>query len=56
MRGEYKVTGGKLVAVDVEVTDGAISDAAVSGDFFIEPDEALVAAAAILRHHLDVLC
>lgn len=41
MRGEYKVPGGKLVAVDLEVTDGRISRAAVSGDFFLEPDTAL---------------
>ncbi len=41
MRGEYKVPGGKLVAVDVEVESGRISQAAVSGDFFLEPDEAL---------------
>ncbi|HEY3437317.1 MAG TPA: lipoate--protein ligase family protein, partial [Actinotalea sp.] len=41
MRGEYKVPGGKLVAVDVDVVDGRISRAAVSGDFFLEPDEAL---------------
>src|SRR5690606_41871226 len=41
MRGEYKVPGGKLVAVDVEVEEGRISRAAVSGDFFLEPDEAL---------------
>lgn len=41
MRGEYKVPGGKLVAVDLEVADGRISRAAVSGDFFLEPDTAL---------------
>ena len=41
MRGEYKVPGGKLVAVDVETADGRIATAAVSGDFFLEPDEAL---------------
>ena len=41
MRGEYKLPGGKLVAVDVEVEDGRIVHAAVSGDFFLEPDEAL---------------
>ena len=41
MRGEYKVPGGKLVAVDVEVVDSRIVHAAVSGDFFLEPDEAL---------------
>ncbi|MDO5533336.1 MAG: biotin/lipoate A/B protein ligase family protein [Propionibacteriaceae bacterium] len=41
MRGEYKVHGGKLVAAEVEVTDGSISSASVQGDFFLEPDEAL---------------
>jgi lipoate-protein ligase A len=41
MRGEYKVPGGKLVAVDVEVSDGRLADVSVSGDFFLEPDEAL---------------
>lgn len=48
MRGEYKVPGGKLVAVDVEVTDGRIVSAAVSGDFFLEPDDALEAIDAAL--------
>ena len=41
MRGEFKVPGGKLVAVDVETRDGTIIEAFVSGDFFLEPDEAL---------------
>ncbi len=48
MRGEYKVPGGKLVAVDVEVTDGRIARAAVSGDFFLEPDDALESIDAAL--------
>ncbi|MBD8080435.1 lipoate--protein ligase family protein [Cellulosimicrobium arenosum] len=41
MRGEYKVPGGKLVAVDVEVEAGRLVHVSVSGDFFLEPDEAL---------------
>ncbi|RNI24618.1 lipoyl protein ligase domain-containing protein [Flexivirga caeni] len=41
MRGEYKVPGGKLVAVDVEVESGRLARVSVSGDFFLEPDEAL---------------
>lgn len=41
MRGEYKVPGGKLVAADVEVSDGVLTEVAVSGDFFLEPDAAL---------------
>ena len=48
MRGEYKVPDGKLVAADVEVTDGRISRVAVSGDFFLEPDDALEAIDAAL--------
>ncbi|MBZ4318582.1 lipoate--protein ligase family protein [Streptomyces huiliensis] len=41
MHGEYKVPGGKLVVVDLEVRDGVLRDVRVAGDFFLEPDEAL---------------
>ena len=41
MHGEYKVPGGKLVVVDVEEKDGTLHNVQVSGDFFLEPDEAL---------------
>jgi len=41
MHGEYKVSGGKLVVADLEVVDGVIRDVVLSGDFFLEPDEAL---------------
>jgi lipoate-protein ligase A len=41
MHGEYKVPGGKLIVVDVEERDGALSDLRIAGDFFLEPDEAL---------------
>ena len=41
MHGEYKVPGGKLVVVDLEVADGRLSAVQVSGDFFLEPDSAL---------------
>ncbi len=33
--------GGKLVIVDLETEDDRVTRAAVSGDFFLEPDEAL---------------
>lgn len=43
--GEYKVPGGKLVVVDLDVSPyegvGVIRGARVSGDFFLEPDDAL---------------
>ncbi|GAA2413622.1 biotin/lipoate A/B protein ligase family protein [Actinomadura vinacea] len=43
MHGEYKVPGGKLVVADVEVVDGLLRSPRISGDFFLEPDEALEA-------------
>ena len=48
MHGEYKVPGGKLVAADVQVVDGRLASVAISGDFFLEPDEALSAIDATL--------
>ncbi|MDX2376482.1 lipoate--protein ligase family protein [Microbacterium sp. LRZ72] len=41
MHGEYKVPGGKLVVVDLDVRGGQIADFRLSGDFFLEPDTAL---------------
>ncbi|MDM7886074.1 biotin/lipoate A/B protein ligase family protein [Curtobacterium citri] len=41
MHGEYKVPGGKLVVVDLEVVDGSIREFRLAGDFFLEPDDAL---------------
>jgi len=41
VHGEYKVPGGKLVVVDLEVADGLIRDFRLAGDFFLEPDTAL---------------
>ena len=41
MHGEYKVPGGKLVVVDLDVIDRRIANFRLSGDFFLEPDTAL---------------
>lgn len=41
MHGEFKVPGGKLVVVDLEVEDGRIAQFRLAGDFFLEPDTAL---------------
>lgn len=41
MHGEYKVPGGKLVAVDLELVKERLRHVRVSGDFFLEPDHAL---------------
>ncbi|MEU0137621.1 biotin/lipoate A/B protein ligase family protein [Streptomyces sp. NPDC006296] len=49
MHGEYKVPGGKLVVVDLDVRDGVLRDVRVAGDFFLEPDEAVLAIDAALE-------
>ena len=41
MHGEYKVPGGKLVVVDLDVIDHRIANFRLAGDFFLEPDDAL---------------
>lgn len=48
MHGEYKVPGGKLVVVDLEVAGGLLAHVQVSGDFFLAPDSALDAINAAL--------
>ena len=47
--GEYKTPGGKLVVVDCAVRDGRVVEVEVSGDFFLEPPEALGAITAALE-------
>ncbi|MFF2050628.1 biotin/lipoate A/B protein ligase family protein [Leifsonia sp. NPDC058194] len=49
MHGEYKVPGGKLVVVDLEVVDGRIDGFRLAGDFFLEPDTALEAIDAAVN-------
>ncbi|MFG2682424.1 lipoate--protein ligase family protein [Streptomyces sp. NPDC048392] len=49
MHGEYKVPGGKLVVVDLNVKDGVLRNVRVAGDFFLEPDEAILAINAALE-------
>ncbi len=41
MHGEFKVPGGKLVVVDLDVVDNTITNFRLAGDFFLEPDSAL---------------
>jgi lipoate-protein ligase A len=48
-RGEFKTPGGKLIAVELDVTDGKLRNVAVSGDFFLYPEEALPRLAAALE-------
>lgn len=45
---ELKIPGGKLVVADVTTADGRITEAKISGDFFLEPDEAFFEIGAAL--------
>jgi hypothetical protein len=49
MHGEYKMPGGKLVVIDLEVCNGRLAGVQLSGDFFLEPDSALQAINAALE-------
>lgn len=49
MHGEYKTPGGKLVVADFTVIAGRLHDVAVSGDFFLYPEEALGQLTAALE-------
>jgi lipoate---protein ligase len=52
VHGEYKIPGGKLVVADIETEgtgpEATISRAVISGDFFLEPADALLAINAAL--------
>jgi lipoate-protein ligase A len=43
MHGEYKMPGGKLVVIDLDVREDHLAHVQLSGDFFLEPDQALQA-------------
>jgi hypothetical protein len=49
MHGEYKTPGGKLVMADLDVREGRLKDVEVSGDFFLEPPEALSSITSALE-------
>lgn len=45
MHGEYKVSGGKLIIIDLEADQDALVDVALSGGFLLDPDNALTRVA-----------
>ncbi|MHA1654171.1 MAG: lipoate protein ligase C-terminal domain-containing protein [Candidatus Thorarchaeota archaeon] len=45
----YKVPGGKLLKVAVEVTDDHITNVRFTGDFFLHPEDALEMIEARLK-------
>lgn len=49
VHGEYKVPGGKLVVIDGRRQGERLVGTVLSGDFFLEPDEALGALTRVLQ-------
>jgi len=41
LRSEYKVKGGKLIKVTLEVENDIIKKAVIAGDFFLYPEDAI---------------
>lgn len=41
-QAEYKVPGGKLVAVEVEIKDEVLSTVKITGDFFMHPESIII--------------
>lgn len=48
-RAEYKVPGGKLLAAEVQEKGGALSSVKLVGDFFMHPEEAIMALEEALK-------
>ena len=53
-KAEYKVPGGKLVRVDLDIKNSRISAIKISGDFFLHPEEDItIIEETILNMPLD---
>lgn len=42
MRVEEKIAGGKMLAVEAEVSGGKITSVRITGDFFLHPEDAIL--------------
>ena len=49
MKAEYKIPGGKLLACELTLTDGRISDIKLFGDFFMHPEAAIIDLESAIR-------
>lgn len=41
LHAEYKIPGGKLLVLDLDIVNNHLANVQLSGDFFMEPPEAL---------------
>lgn len=48
--GEHKSRGGKLVKVIISIDEGKIHDIVITGDFFVEPPDAVQKLCEKLRN------
>lgn len=48
-RAEFKTPGGKLIAVEFDITERSLRNVVVTGDFFLYPEEALPALGRALE-------
>ncbi len=42
MRHEEKIPGGKMLAVEADVSGGKITKVKITGDFFLHPEDAIL--------------
>ncbi|MBD3206907.1 lipoate--protein ligase family protein [Candidatus Bathyarchaeota archaeon] len=49
-RAEYKIPGGKLVAVELELVQNELRDIKIYGDFFMHPEESIKDLESSLNH------
>jgi len=41
-KAEYKIPGGKLIAVELKLSKNTIEHVKISGDFFMHPEESIL--------------
>jgi len=46
---DYKIPGGKLLRIDLEMENNIIQDIKITGDFFIYPEEGILSIENSLR-------
>ena len=49
MKAEYKIPGGKLLACELTLSDGRISDIKLSGDFFMHPETSILDLEKVIK-------
>ncbi len=49
MKSEYKIPGGKLLACELALRDGHITDIKLSGDFFMHPETSIIDLEAAIK-------